>query len=129
MLSDEMLRERPSENHAERSTDHLSEFLHNWHTYAPLLVDIACGTVWPKSPLFWRNVNQKVQQPIGAKFQGKNNTCLNYSCTQNNEPNEMVFLGTTVCSQNRRNLVTKLLKFVSSLWEKNCNLSSKTNAR
>ena len=29
------LRERPSENHAERSTDHLSDSLHIWHTYAP----------------------------------------------------------------------------------------------
>ena len=29
------LRERPSENHAEWSTDHLSDSLHIWHTYAP----------------------------------------------------------------------------------------------
>ena len=29
------LRERPSENHAELSTDHLSDSLHIWHTYAP----------------------------------------------------------------------------------------------
>ena len=29
------LRERPPENHAEWSTDHLSDSLHIWHTYAP----------------------------------------------------------------------------------------------
>ena len=29
------LRERPSENHAEWSTDHLPDSLHIWHTYAP----------------------------------------------------------------------------------------------